>query len=188
MIGFEGPIGRGYSLRVDGYLREVDDPLPRWETLFDPFHPVPELATDLVRLAPQSVTASGVEVFFSSQRGGRFDWWLSYVWASIEDLIVIDTPRYVDQTHAFTGSASWRPGPKWSLTGVVTYHTGWPTTSVSAELVPDPVQGFRLSYDVGPFYQERLEDYIRLDVRASRTSRLGRGGLKRRRNKDQRRR
>ena len=34
-----------------------------------------------------------------------------------------------------------------------------------------------LSYEVGPFYQERLDDYHRLDIRASRTSRLGRGHL-----------
>ncbi len=177
IVGFEGPIGRGCALRVDAYLRDVSDPQPRWETLFDPFHPVPEFATDLVRLAPESATGTGVEAFLSSRRGGRFDWWLSYVWSSIEDEIYIDTPRYVDQTHAFTGSASWRPGPKWSLTAVWTYHTGWPTTSVTASLVPVPGGGLELNYEVGPFYQERLDDYHRLDFRASRTSRLGRGQL-----------
>ena len=40
-----------------------------------------------------------------------------------------------------------------------------------------PEGGFELSYDVGPFYQERLDDYHRLDFRASRTSSLGRGRL-----------
>ncbi len=177
VVGFEGPIGRGLSLRVDGYLRDVEDPLPRWETLFDPFHPVPEFATDLVRLAPETSSGTGVEVFLASRGGGSFNWWLSYVWSSIEDVIVIDTPRFVDQTHAFTGSASWRPGPKWSLTAVWTYHTGWPTTSVMASLVPVPGGGFQLSYQVGPFYQQRLDDYHRLDFRASRTSRLGKGHL-----------
>ena len=82
---------------------------------------------------------------------------------------------WVDQPHAATASATWRPGPKWSLTGVLTYHTGWPTTAVSAELVPAP-GGWRLSYDVGPFYRERLADYLRLDVRASRTTSVGRSG------------
>jgi hypothetical protein len=33
-----------------------------------------------------------------------------------------------------------------------------------------------LDYDVGPFYRERLDDYHRLDVRASRTTRVGRRG------------
>ena len=177
IVGYEGDLGSKYALRVDAYLREVSDPLPRWETLFDPFHPVPEVATDLVRLAPTSASGTGVEVLVSSRQGGTFDWWVSYVWSSVEDEIVVDTPRYVDQTHAFTGSASWRPGPKWSLTAVWTYHTGWPTTAVSARLVPVPGGDFELSYDVGPFYQERLDDYHRLDFRASRTSSLGKGRL-----------
>ena len=96
---------------------------------------------------------------------------------SIED--VIDgrsTPRYLNQPHAFTASASWRPGPKWSLTGVLTYHTGWPGTSVSADVVPTPDGGTRLDYDIGPFYDEFWEDYLRLDLRASWTSRVGRKG------------
>jgi hypothetical protein len=175
VVGFEGPIGRGLMLRVDGYLRDIEDPLPRWETLFDPFQPAPEYATDLVRLAPRSATGRGVELFLASRRGERFDWWVTYVWSSIEDLIEIDTPRYVDQTHAVAVSVSWRPSRKWSLTGVWSYHTGWPTTAVSAQLVPAPGGELDLSYDVGPFYQERLDDYHRLDVRASRTSRLGKG-------------
>ena len=33
-----------------------------------------------------------------------------------------------------------------------------------------------LSYDIGPFYQEFLDDYVRLDLRASRTSRVGKKG------------
>jgi hypothetical protein len=177
-VGFETDLGRKYTLKADAYLRQVDDPIVRWETLFDPFHPAPELATDLVRLAPISSTAHGVEVYLARRGGGKFDWWLSYVYSSIEDELDegVGTPRYVDQPHAFTASASWRPGPKWTLTGVWVYHTGWPTTSVWAGYVEGPDGNPVLSYDVGPFYQERLDDYMRLDVRASRTTRVGRKG------------
>jgi len=176
-LGFETEVGRNYRFRVNAYLQNVDDPLPRWETLFDPFSPVPEVATDLVRLAPESVTGQGVEVYLASRRGGRFDWWMSYVYSSIEDeLHGVDTPRFIDQTHALTASASWRPGPKWSFTGVWTYHTGWPATSVEAWWVQQPDGDWVLNYDVGPFYQERLDDYHRLDIRASRTSRVGKRG------------
>jgi hypothetical protein len=177
-VGYEADLGKRYTLKVDAYLRQVDDPIVRWETLFDPFHPVPELATDLVRLAPVSSTGQGVEVYLARRGGGTFDWWLSYVYSSIEDELHdgVATPRFVDQPHAFTASASWRPGPKWSLTGVWVYHTGWPTTTIWAGYVQDPSGEWVLSYDVGSFYQERLDDYMRLDFRASRTTRVGRRG------------
>jgi outer membrane receptor protein involved in Fe transport len=177
VAGYETEIGDRYLLKVDAYARRVTDPHRRWETIFDPFHPVPEVATDLALIAPEEVNAHGLEFYFASRRGGKFDWWLSYVYSSIEDVLDgVDTPRFIDQPHSFTASASWRPGPKWSLTGVLNYHTGWPTTSVSASPVEEPDGDWRLSYDIGPFYQEFLDDYWRLDLRASRTSRVGKRG------------
>ncbi|MCW8985279.1 MAG: TonB-dependent receptor, partial [Thermoanaerobaculales bacterium] len=177
VVGYETEIGDRYLLKVDAYARRVSDPHRRWETIFDPFHPVPEIATDLALLAPEEVNAQGVELYFASRMGRKFDWWLSYVYSSIEDVLDgVDTPRFLNQPHAFTASAIWRPGPKWSLAGVLQYHTGWPATSVSAWPVQEPDGDWVLSYDVGPFYQEFLDDYIRLDLRASRTSRLGESG------------
>jgi outer membrane receptor protein involved in Fe transport len=177
VAGYETEVGNHYLLKVDAYARRVSDPHPRWETIFDPFHPVPEIATDLALIAPEEVNAHGVEVYFASRRGGSFDWWLSYVFSSIEDVLEgVDTPRFLNQPHSFTASASWRPGPKWSLTGVLNYHTGWPTTTVSAWPVQRPDGEWQLSYDVGPFYQQTLDDYWRLDLRASRTSRVGKNG------------
>jgi outer membrane receptor protein involved in Fe transport len=177
VVGYETEIGDHYLLKVDAYARRVSDPHRRWETIFDPFHPVPEAATDLALLAPEEVNAHGVELYFASRMGGKFDWWASYVYSSIEDVLYgIDTPRFLNQPHAFTGSVIWRPGPKWSLAGVLHYHTGWPTTSVSAWPVQDPDGDWRLSYDIGAFYQEFLDDYVRLDLRASRTSRVGKRG------------
>jgi len=177
VAGYETEIGDRYLFRVDAYARRVSDPHRRWETIFDPFHPVPEAATDLALIAPEEVNAHGVEFYFASRMGGKFDWWLSYVFSSIEDVLYgVDTPRFLNQPHAVTASAIWRPGPKWSLAGVLHYHTGWPTTAVSAWPVQEPDGNWRLSYDVGPFYQESLDDYMRLDLRASRTSRVGKRG------------
>jgi outer membrane receptor protein involved in Fe transport len=177
VVGYETEIGDHYLLKVDAYARRVSDPHRRWETIFDPFHPVPEAATDLALIAPEEVNAHGVELYFVSRMGGKFDWWMSYVYSSIEDVLYgVDTPRFLNQPHAVTASAIWRPGSKWSLAGVLHYHTGWPTTAVSAWPVQDPDGDWRLTYDVGPFYQEFLNDYMRLDLRASRTSRVGKRG------------
>jgi outer membrane receptor protein involved in Fe transport len=177
VAGYETEIGDRYHLRIDAYARRVTDPHRRWETIFDPFHPVPEVATDLALLEPEEVNAQGVELYFASRMGRKFDWWFSYVYSSIEDVLDgVDTPRLLNQPHAVTASAIWRPGPKWSLSGVLHYHTGWPTTSVSAWPVQRPDGEWVLSYDIGPFYQEFLDDYVRLDLRASRTSKVGRSG------------
>ena len=176
-LGYETDLTSKVSLKVDAYVRTVSDPHPRWETIFDPWGPVPEVATDLAEIAPEAVHAHGIEVFLASRSGGSFDWWATYAYTSIEDEIDgVDTPRFLNQPHALTASASWRPGPKWSLTGVFTYHTGWPTTAVSAWPVQRPDGRWTLEYDVGPFYQEELDDYFRLDFRASRTSKVGRRG------------
>jgi hypothetical protein len=177
VVGYETEIGDHYFFRVDAYARKVTEAHQRWETIFDPFHPVPEIATDLAMIAPEEVKANGVELYFASRTGGKFDWWASYAYSTIEDVVDgVDTPRFLNQPHAVTASASWRPGPKWSLTGVLHYHTGWPATTVSAWPVENPDGSWRLSYDVGPFYQEFLDDYLRLDLRANRTSRVGRSG------------
>jgi len=176
-IGYETGFGRRLRARIDAYAREVRDPHPRWETIFGPWHPIPEVATDLAEIAPESVEAHGLELSLASRLGGRFDWWASYVYSSIEDVIAgRNTPRYLNQPHAFTASVSWRPGPKWALTGVLHYHTGWPGTAVTADVVPAPEGGLRLDYDIGPFYEGFWEDYLRLDLRASWTSRVGRKG------------
>ena len=56
------------------------------------------------------------------------------------------------------------------------YHTGWPGTTVSADVVPTLSGDLRLDYDIGPFYDEFWDDYLRLDLRMSWTSRVGRRG------------
>lgn len=176
-LGYETELASKLSLKVDAYLRTVNDPHPRWETIFDPWHPVPEVAVDLAEIVPESVNAHGIEVFLANRNGGEFDWWASYAYTSIEDEIDgVDTPRFLNQPHALTASATWRPGPKWSLTGVFHYHTGWAATSVSARPVERPDGIWVLDYDVGPFYQETWDDYYRFDLRASRTTKIGHRG------------
>jgi len=177
VLGYETDLSAKLRTRIDAYARTVRDPHPRWETIFGPWHPIPEVATDLAEISPDEVQAYGVELYLGSRLGGKFDWWASYVWSSIEDVIDgRNTPRCLNQPHAFTASASWRPGPKWALTGVLFYHTGWPGTAVSANVVTTPNGGLGLDYDVGPFYAEFWDDYLRLDLRASWTSRVGKRG------------
>jgi hypothetical protein len=177
-LGFEKRWPGGYSLRIDAYQREVTDPWPRYETLFNPFQPIPEIEPDVVRIAPDRVLAEGVETYLRGPVRENFQWWLSYTLSSIED--EIDGRRQLrssDQTHALTANANWRVGEKWNLNWVWLFHTGWPATDLSGEWVRDSDSSGHLSYTIGPFYEERWPDYHRLDLRASRVTGLGKGRL-----------
>lgn len=175
-VGFEKQLRR-LVLRADAYRREVADPRPRWETLFDPFSPFPEFASDVVKIAPTEAVAEGLELYVSRRGGGKFDWWLSYALSQVEDrLDGVWTQRSIDQTHALTWNASYRPSRKWNLNWVFTYHTGWPATDLTAELVFADDGSAQLVHSVGPFYAERHDDYHRLDLRASRTTRFEKRG------------
>ena len=177
-LGYEREIGGGYRLRADAYQRTVTDPQVRYETLFDPFNVLPEARIDLIAIPAESAESLGLELLMRSPSQPKLNWWLGYTWSEVTDRAEgVDVARSIDQTHALTAVVSWRPATKWSLTWVWTYHTGWPTTPVTAELRYDPDDGQYIDYNVGRFYSERVDDYFRLDFRASRSSRLGPGDL-----------
>lgn len=178
ILGYETDVGKGLRLRADAYRRSVTDPQVRYETLFDSFAPFPEARIDLIEIPADAAESTGLELLLRSRNHPRFNWWLGYTVAQVEDTVgEEDVRRSIDQTHAITAVASWRPAARWSLTWVWTYHTGWPTTPVTAELSVRPTGETYIDYSVGRFYSERLDDYARLDFRASRTSKVGPGAL-----------
>jgi hypothetical protein len=177
VLGFERRFRAGWSLRAEAYERRTEDPRVRYSNLFDPLGQFPEAAYDRIRIAPTRSTSRGIELFVRGAGGEKLDWWASYVWSEVEDRIDgRDQKRWFDQPHAVTLNANYRPGPRWNLNAVWLYHTGWPDTEVTAELVSTP-SGPEVVPRVGPFYDERLPDYHRLDVRASYTKAYGKSRL-----------
>lgn len=180
VLGFEHWWGSGeghWSLRAEAYQRLMTDVRPRYENLFDPFQLYPETSYDRYRIAPESAEAVGAELFLARRGAGKLDWWVNYTWSEVTDRIDgRDVPRQFDQTHAFTLSATWRPNPKWTLSGAWLYHTGWPTTKVSGRLEPGPDGEDEIVPVLGPINDERLPDYHRLDVRVSRRYELKKRG------------
>ena len=117
-------------------------------------------------------SAEGVEVFVSRRGGGRWNWWVGYALSEVTDRIDgVDVPRSIDQTHALTVDLSWRLGRRWNLDLVWLYHTGWPITAVGARFEDGAVVPV-----LGPLNGERVDDYHRLDLRASRQFQLRRRG------------
>ncbi|MCP4660646.1 MAG: TonB-dependent receptor, partial [bacterium] len=177
LIGWEHTFGHGLVLSIDAYQREVDNPRPRWESLFDTWAPFPEIKPDRALIAPVSSNAEGVEVFLRRRGGKRFNWWAHYTWSSVEDEIDgLWVPRNIDQEHALVLDVNYRRA-HWSFNAAWRYHTGWPTTAIWGEWVRRPNGSWDIEPVLGPYYAENLSDYHRLDVRVSRSWQLDRGTL-----------
>lgn len=162
------------SLRAEAYRRKVGNPRPRYDHLFKPFDPFPEGEIDRIRLEPESATAQGIELLLRGRSMGRFDWWLNYALASTTDRIDgRDVPRRVDQTHAMNIDVNYRINPRFNLNLAWLYHTGWPLTPLRFE----EGAGGQLVPVAGPLNSERVPDYHRLDLRASRDWKVRHGIL-----------
>ena len=168
VLGWERNFGP-YNLRVDAYDRDISSPRPYYDNIFEAVNPNPEATRDRILIAPQSSNARGVELFASRRGGKRFNWWGSYAWSEVTDRIDgRDVPRSYDQTHAVSLSGTYRISPKWTVTGVFNYHTGWPTTAISGRAIVGPDGAVEIEPVLGDLRAERLDDYHRLDVRVSR--------------------
>ncbi len=84
-------------------------------------------------------------------------------------------PRSWDQPHAVSFSLSYRPDQRWSLNLSGAYHTGWPTTGVSATVWYDGNGQAHVVPRIEQRNGERMPYYLRIDSRVSRDFRLRRG-------------
>jgi hypothetical protein len=186
VLGWERLFGQGEgaplrAVRLEAYRREVGDPRPRYDSLFEPLNTFPEAEPDRVRIAPEHFRAEGLEVVLRGSAGPRVGWWASYALSSAKDRLEgREVPRPTDQTHALSLSLDWRLGPRWRLDAAWRYHTGWPTSPVALREVVDPEDPEgepELAPVAAPLYGDRLRPYHRLDLRASREWDLRRGRL-----------
>lgn len=189
VLGYEtlpapNPLGLE-ALRVELFRRDVEDPRPRYENLLEPLNFFPEIEPDRVRIAPERSTADGIELLLRGRRGERFAWWLAYSYARSEDRLDGRTvPRSLDQPHTAGLALSFQLPRRWDLALAWRYHTGWPTTPVTGRLLPpdepdgpgEPEEP-ELVAVFGPLNSQRLPDYHRLDLRASRSWALRSGRL-----------
>ena len=182
LVGFEklfpgvtGP--RGLSVRGEIYWRNVDNPRPRYENLYEPLNFFPEVEPDRIRVEPERSLAEGIELFVRGNIGERVGWWANYAYAKTEDRIDGTwVPREFDQRNTLNIDFDFLVTKNWRLNLAWRYHTGWPTTSIGLEEVEVEVEEededieVETEYEVvlGPFNGDRLPDYHRLDARASR--------------------
>jgi hypothetical protein len=154
------------GVRLELYRRSIARPRVRYENLLEPLNVFQEIEPDRVRIAPARARAEGAELLLRGTPRRRLDWWLAYGWARSEDRLDDRwVPRARDQRHSLVLDLGWRLPRGWTLDAAWRYHTGWPTTPVHAA---EDDEG-ALTAVFGPLRSERLPDYHRLDVRASRS-------------------
>lgn len=162
------------SFRVELYRREVANPRPRYENLFDPFDAFPEGEFDRVRIEPERATAQGIELMLRGRPSERVQWWLDCAMASARDRIAGDeVPRSFDQRFALNLDVQVRLDPHWTLNAALLSHSGWPITTPALDSSPEeepiPV--------LGPLNGDRLPAVHRIDLRISREWAIAAGRL-----------
>ena len=178
LLGFEYVFRGGTTLRVNAYDRDIRNPRRRYENVFEPISKFPEVEPDRALIAPARSTSRGIELFVRGSAGPRLDWWVGYAYARVKDEIDgRDVPRGIDQPHTFNVDFSWRATANWTVNVAWRYHTGWPTTAIGAEIEEGDEGELEVVPVFGPFNAERLPDYHRLDLRASRQWQFKRGSL-----------
>jgi outer membrane receptor protein involved in Fe transport len=107
--GITGP--RGLSVRAEIYWRNVDNPRPRYENLYEPLNFFPEVEPDRIRVEPDRSLAKGFEIFVRGNIGERVSWFANYAYAKTK--ISSMTPGYpvtsIRQTPSIWTSTSWSP-------------------------------------------------------------------------------
>jgi outer membrane cobalamin receptor len=120
----------GLRVRLEAYRKEGVDNRDYYENLTNSLTLIPELQVDRYVVRPDDFTAKGVELTVDGYTR-RFDWWLNYTFSSAKDEIEgVKIPRSWDQENSANAgiSAGW---DGWQNTITVSYHSGWPTTSLS---------------------------------------------------------
>jgi len=171
IVSIEQRFAFALDLRIEVYRKDYRRINPRYENQFDPLVLLPELEFDRVAIAPHSARAEGVEALLRFKPPSAWSGWLGYTWSRVRDHVADrDIPRTWDQQHAATLGLVWAKGP-WSIAVTDTFHTGWPTTTLSVTATtPQRVV-------VGERNGQRLGNYNSLDARIARSFAFTRGVL-----------
>ena len=177
-LGWETHFGKDLVLHLDAYYREITSPRPHYVNLYEPISSFPEIEPDRRRIVPDRSHSKGIEVFLRRSGAPKLDWWISYTYSRIEDRVEGNwQPRSIDQPHTFVADLNYRINRHWTLNLAFQYHTGWPSTEITAQLLEDDEGEIEPVPVFGPIYGERLDDYHRLDLRASREWSLEKGSV-----------
>ena len=159
------------TLRAEAYVREHRHVAPRHvdPALFPEI--VPEVFADEgVLLAPEGLTARGVELFAEGDPDRALGWTVSYALAAARMRAQGRTlPSAYDERHSVRAEARYAPRPGWQVGAAWQARSGPPFTRTTIGLNVFADTTFELARSFGPLHGERLAAYHRLDIRVARS-------------------
>ena len=177
LFSIEHAFSPSLASRLEIYRKDLSNLRPRYENLFSPIQLFPEAEADRVLVDPDQGLVRGLEIVFKGSPGPKFSWWGSFVLARAEDEFDGEwQPRSWDQEVAVTLGVNFNLPRRWSLSLAGVYHTGWPTTPVTGEVVVTEDGEEEVEPIVGTRNSARYPAYARLDLRVSKLFPTVRGG------------
>ncbi len=178
LFSVEHAFSPGLTSRVEIYRKDLEDLRPRWENLFSPIQLFPEAEADRTLVAPDQGLVRGLEIVLKGVAGPRTTWWASYILARAEDEFDgVWQPRSWDQKNALTVGINLTLPRRWNVSLAGIYHSGWPTTPVTGEVVVNEEGEEEVEPVIGTRNSARYPAYARLDLRVSKLFPTTSGGL-----------
>lgn len=161
VVGLERRLGRGVTGRVEAYAKRYRNQI---------------LDTDDARRYANEMTgdARGVELLLRRSGGDRFFGWASYAWSRSRRRDAPGRPRHLyeyDQPHVATLIGSWASSPVTRIGAKLRWNSGPLVTPITGRYQDADGDWHGLAGDP---YSVRLDDYVRLDLRAERAFRFAR--------------
>ena len=180
VLGGSYDIRRYLRLQADLYRKNYVKLSPRYEnSLNNAGNLIWEAEPDYQRIEPDSAFSEGIELALSYDAGGVFTGNLSYVYATVTDLIDgQEVPRSWDQRNALSAEFNWY-WTNWDFNLAWLYRSAWPTSAANTpEFVQDEQDRIFVEREAGPRNKQRLRGYRRFDIRLTRRFETARSEFK----------
>lgn len=171
VLGLQHLVNHAFSIRLDLYKKDYSSVHPRYENLYDDVGVfIREAVGDRIFIDPDRSVAEGFEVGLVYDSRKHFSSWANYTFSKVNDYFDHGyRPRAKDQRHNANFSLNW-DYERWNFNLSGLLRSGWPYTPVTLpEEDADPYA------DPADYNTERLDHYMRFDVRLTHKMQLRNG-------------
>lgn len=171
VIGIRHQLNTSFAARIDIYHKDYSSVFPRYENLYENVGVfIKEAVREQIFLAPDRSVAEGIEIGLTYDNHQHFSGWANYSYSKVDDHFGTNLrPRAKDQRHNANISLNWNYD-HWNFNVSGLWRSGWPYTPIrhsatDGEPYIDPTD----------YNTQRLNHYLRFDVRIMRKKTLSNG-------------